>query len=222
MEITQEQMDEAIKAAVEKATADLAESVKKLEAKNAEILAEKKAAAAKAREAEAKAAAEAEAAAKKSGNVEALEASWQAKYDTLKQERDASDAEKTGVITDLTAGATATSIAAEMALKGSESVLAQLIRPQIGVEIQDGKSMVRILDKTGKPTAATVDDFKKELAGNAALKPLLAGSQGSGGGAPNQTGGAGGSPKEIKREAWTAMSPRERSEFAKTGGKLVD
>ena len=220
-DITQEQLDKAVRDAVEAAVGPLNTSITKLETNNAALVEEKKTAkiAADAKTAEAVAAAEE--AARKSGDVEALEKSWGDKYAKLQETTSATSASNLAVINDLTAGATRKDIAASMALKGSEGIFEQIIANRIGVEMRDGKPITVVMDKSGKPSAATLDEFKKELSEDAALKPLLAGSKGSGGGGvdPNASGGT---SKTITRAEYDAIAPNAQREAGMSGAKFID
>lgn len=181
-DFTQEQLDEAIKKAVSAATEPLTASIKKLEANNASLVDEKKAETVKAKEAQDKAVSEATAKALKDRDFDAMNTSWQEKFDALATEKAAGEEKNATAINKLTSGAAVSKLAAEMALKGTESNFEKLIKDRIGVEMRDGDAITVVLDKDGKPSAATLDDFKKELSGDASFKPFLAGSKGSGGG----------------------------------------
>lgn len=167
------------------------EDVSGLKNKVNELLAEKKAAEKKAQEAADAARKEAEEAARKSGNVEALEKSWQEKYNRreaelsgqLETERNTLQSQ----IKSLTVGRTATDLAAELAIQGSAKALLPHIEKRLGMDIRDGKPTVVVLDASGNPSAATIDELKAEFTNDAAFAPLIVGSKASGGGA----GGAG-------------------------------
>lgn len=220
-DFTQEQFDAAIKKALEENNATRDEAEKGLKSKMEELLGEKKTAKADADAAIAEAVKAAEAKARKDGDFEAMDKSWGEKYAKLEADNKTTNDTNAAAINKLTAGATVKDISAAMALKGSEGIFEQIISNRVGVEMRDGNAIVQILDKSGKPSAATIDDFKKELLADAALKPLLAGSQGSGGGAANQNGGAG-SSKTVNLSGWNDMSTAERGEFSNNGGQVVD
>jgi hypothetical protein len=174
------------------------EDVSGLKSKVEELLGEKKAAEKARKDAEDQARLEREEAARKSGNVEELERSWSEKYNrreaelngTLEQERGTLSAQ----IRDLTVGRTATDIASALAIPGSAKALLPHIERRLSVEQRDGKPVVVVLDQQGKLSAATLDELKAEFANDTAFAPLIAGSKGSGGGAPG-AGGGGGAPK---------------------------
>ena len=192
--------------------AAMQESISKLEAKNRELLDEKKAA---------KAAAEAAAldAAKKGGDVEALEKSWSEKLATREQELTGELSQYQSMVQSMTAGAEAMRLASELAMPGHADVLLPHIQHRLVTEIKDGKPAVRVLDKDGKPSAMTVADLRKEIEGNKAFAPLLVGSMASGGGSIN---GGSATAKTLSRSQFDALSHGEKSKFGKEGGKIVD
>lgn len=220
-DFTQEQLDDAVTKAVEKAVGPLNTSITKLETNNAALVEEKKTAATKAQEITDAAVKKAEDAARKNGDFETMDKSWSDKFDKLQETTDAANTANLAVINDLTAGATRKDIAASMALKGSEGIFEQIIASRIGVEMRDGKPITVVMDKLGKPSAATLDEFKKELSEDAALKPLLAGSQGSGGGTVNK-GGSDANSKTATFGEFLNMGHVERSKFSLEGGEVKD
>lgn len=191
-----------------------------LKAKVEDLLTEAKTAKAKAKEEAEAAVKAAEEAARKAGDVQALEKSWQEKFDKAMADATAKGEAMSSLVTQLTAGNAAKTIAAEMALKGSESVLEALIAPRIAAEINGSEVKVVVRRQDGKPSALTLDDLKKEISGNQALKPILAGTQGSGAGGAGQGGGAAG--KTVTRQQWDSMSQGERASHSQSGGKVVD
>ena len=163
-----------------------------LKSKLDELLDETKKAKAKAKEEQNAAVRAAEEAARKAGDVDAIEKSWSAKYEKdLGEARGEAEALR-AMVGKLTAGSAAKGIAAEMAIKGSETVLEQILSPRLKTEFKDGEARVVVLDRDGKPSASTLDDLRKEISGDAALKPILSGTNGSGGGAAGASGGGGG------------------------------
>ncbi len=116
----------------------------------------------------------------------------------------------------------ATRLATELALKGSEGPLAKLISDRLAVEERDGEHVTVVRGADGKPSALTIDDLKKEIAGDKALAPLLAGSRASGGGAGGSKGGGAAGAKSLDRKAFDALGPAERRAFFKGGGSVTD
>jgi hypothetical protein len=174
------------------------EDVSGLKSKVEELLGEKKAAEKARKDAEDQARLEREEAARKSGNVEELEKSWSEKYTRREAELNGMLEQERGTLStqirDLTVGRTATDIASALAIPGSAKALLPHIERRLSVEQRDGKPVVVVLDQQGKLSAATLDELKAEFANDTAFAPLIAGSKGSGGGAPG-AGGGGGAPK---------------------------
>ena len=171
--------------------ASMQQSIDKLSAKNQELLGEKKTAAANATAAEEAKALAVEEAARKSGDVAALDKSWQEKFDALKAEASATIKERDSQIGGLTSGAQSLQVAAELAVEGSSEVLNTLIKSRFKTEYTEGKPVTVILDKNGERSAMTVAELKNELANDTALAPLISGSKASGsGGAGNKSSGS--------------------------------
>lgn len=191
------------------------------------LLAEKKAAEKKAREEQEAARAAAEEAAKKAGNVEALEKSWQEKLAAREKElQDKYESEVgslTGDVNRLLVDNVAAGLARELAIQGSDIALLPHIQSRLRVDVRDGKRTTIVVDAKGQPSALTLEDLKKEIAGNPAFAPLIAGSKASGGGAGgNGSGGAAGANKTMKRSDFDALDPDARRAFIKDGGTPTD
>lgn len=165
-------------------------SITKLEGKNAELLTEKQKEKQKADDAEAaRVLAEAEAKAK-TGDLTALNASWQGKVDAAI--KTAADNERAYIktITDLTSGAASTTLAAELAVEGSAVVLEPHIRTRLKTEYKDGKATLVVLDKDGKPSAMTLVELKEEFTTNPAFATVISGSSATGSGGVSGKGSA--------------------------------
>jgi hypothetical protein len=183
------------------------------------LKAEKKDAEKKAKEAADAAEAAATEAARKAGDVSAIEASWKAKLEKENAARDEQIKARDAQLHDLTVNATATRIAAELAVQGSADVLIPHIRSRLAYETQDGKPVVRVLGADGKPSAASVEDLQKEIAATPAFAPLIVASKASGGGAGGSKGG--GAAKQLTRQAFDALDPAGRMEHVKAGGTVT-
>jgi hypothetical protein len=167
------------------------EDVSGLKAKVDELLAEKKAASDRARQAAEEAEAAKLEAAKKGGDVEALEKSYKAKMAEIESRYKTELEQRDGSIVELTSGQTATSLAAELAIQGSADVLLPHIKARLRTEFREGRPVTVVLDKEGKPSAATVEDLKNEFISSPAFAPLIVASKASGAGRSlNATGGA--------------------------------
>lgn len=178
-----------------------------------ELLTEKKAEQKKRQEAEEQARQEAEQNARKKGDIEALEKSWADKLTQRETELSGQNEALKNQVYKLTVGQTAQSLAGELALKGSESVLLPHIISRLQIENSGDEVKVRVLDLQGKLSALTLDDLKTEFRNNAAFKPLIVAVNSSGGGATGggDGGGAAKKPKEMntqERIEWQRNDPQ--------------
>lgn len=187
-----------------------------------ELLREKKAASQKAREAAEEADAARLEAAKKGNDTEALDKSWQEKFNAreveLKKELDA----MSGTLVKLTSGQTATKIAAEIAVQGSADVLLPHLERRLRTEFRDGSPVTVVLDKDGKPSAMSVDELKAEFQNSAAFAPLIVGTKANGAGRTGGNESSGAGVNEVSRSEFDRMNQAQRANFAKNGGKLKD
>lgn len=185
-----------------------------------ELLGEKKAASAKAKEAEEAAARAAEEAARKTGDVSALEKSWQEKYAKGIGEKDSELSNLRGSLNKLLIDNVAVSLANELAVQGSAALLIPHIKSRLEVDTSSGEPKTIVLGTDGKRSALTVDELKAEFAANQAFAPVLAGSKATGGGASG-TGAGGGAAKTVTRAQLSAMSAAQQAEHFRAGGKVI-
>ena len=193
-------------AALESRLTETSSELDRYKAKHGEAEKHRKAAEEAAREA-------AEEAAKKSGNVEALESSWKSKLEQTEKAAREKVANLESAIGKLTTGSTATTIASELAVKGSAKALLPHVQSRLSTEYIDGEPVVRVLDEKGKPSAMTLEDLKEEFRKDSAFAPLLQGSKASGSGGSAQSAAGGG--VTIKQSDFDAMAPTARAKFFK-------
>lgn len=159
-----------------------------------------------------------EEAARKAGDVDALEKSWQQKHDKAVADLKAAHAEeKASLEADLDRllrQNVAQQMAREIAVQGSEALLVPHILDRLGVEVVDGKRTTVVLDAAKKRSALTVEELQKEFVGNPAFKPVIAGSKASGGGAGGGQQDGGGAAKKFSEmtEAERVKLFREKPE----------
>lgn len=157
------------------------------------LLGETKAAKAKAKEEAEAARVAAEEAARKSGDVSALDKSWQEKYAKAEAEYGAkltaAQQQLQTVLVDNVAQKAAMDIAVDAECA---ELLADKLRGSLGLAEVDGKMQTVVIDADGKRSALTVDELKKQLV--AKYPRLVKGNPAGGaGGLPQPAGGAGGS-----------------------------
>ena len=157
------------------------------------LLSETKAAKAKAKEEAEAARVAAEEAARKSGDVSALDKSWQEKYAKAEAEYGAkltaAQQQLQTVLVDNVAQKAAMDIAVDAECA---ELLADKLRGSLGLAEVDGKMQTVVFDADGKRSALTVDELKKQLV--AKYPRLVKGNPAGGaGGLHKPAGGAGGS-----------------------------
>ena len=172
--------------------AALQKELETLRSHHEKLLGETKAAKAKAKEEAEAARVAAEEAARKSGDVSALDKSWQEKHAKAEQEWSAKLEAANKHLQSIMVDNVATKAAADIAVDGEcAELLADKIRAYPGLEEVDGKLQTVVIDADGKRSALTVDELKKQLA--AKYPRLVKGSPAGGaGGQPYPAGGAGG------------------------------
>ena len=169
------------------------------------LLGETKAAKAKAKEEAEAARVAAEEAARKSGDVSALDKSWQEKYAKAEAEYGAkltaAQQQLQTVLVDNVAQKAAMDIAVDAECA---ELLADKLRGSLGLAEVDGKMQTVVIDADGKRSALTVDELKKQLI--AKYPRLVKGNPAGGaGGVPQPAGGAGGKNLTEQHMAYAAQ-----------------
>lgn len=154
--------------------------------------------------------------ARKTGDVAAIEKSWQDKLTAKESEFAGKMTKRQTQIDRLMRDSTAAQIAAEISTVPGVMKRAVLDRLTIEYDSNDEPTL-RILDEAGKPSAKTVDDLKTEFRTNKEYAPIIKASAGSGGGSagggasnklPNSLAGGAGNPNNPPRNLGT-LSPKE-------------
>ena len=147
---------------------------------------------------------------------------WEKKYQEDMAAKDKTIGDLKSNVEEITAGATATALATKLAVKGSEGLLRRHVADRLTTQWDDsGRPTVKVLDKDGQVSARTVAELETEISNDAAYSPLLAGTKADGGG--NKKSDDGKTPsKTMLRGDFQNMSPQERVDFLKEGGRPVD
>lgn len=146
--------------------------------------------------------------ARKKGDIDALEKSWQAKIDAADAKGKEEGDKLREQLRKLLVENKARSIADEIST--SPELLLPHIMSRLSAELDGDEPKTRVLDVDGKPSAATIDDLKKELLATAKFAPILKASNASGGGAGSGGGNGGGGASDKK---FGDLNERERIEF---------
>jgi len=192
--------------------------IERMDAKITELLDEKKKAVRKTADAVKEAERLAAEKATKDGDVDAINASWQKKLDKSETATKSALAMlHTNMMT-----AEAMSLAAGLAIPKSAGVLLPHIEPRMGVEVRDGKPVIVVKGKDGKPSAMSIKELGEEIANDAQFAPVIAASDASGGGAAGSTEGGGAATKSATRAEFASWSPEQQSKFSTDGGTLTE
>lgn len=144
-----------------------------------------------------------EAKARKAGDIATLEKSWQGKIDTTTAEFTGKLAKKDAFIQSHLVDSVAQQLASEIAQ--SPSVMLPHIKARLTADLTGDTPVTRVLDASGKPSAMTVAELKKEFVANPDFAAIIIASNGSGGGAPGGKQNGGGAAKKL-----TEMTGAER------------
>lgn len=132
----------------------------------------------------------------KARDVKSLETSWADKH---KKEMDLKDASITK-LSDFAKATLADSVALSLAkeISTSPELLLPHIKARIVADLSGDKPLTKILDKEGKVSAFTLEDFKKEVLETPAYAAILIGSKAKGGSAALPTIAPAGSASDPK------------------------
>lgn len=157
--------------------------------------------------------------ARKKGDIETLEAKWKSDLQAEREGRKTDTEKLRGIITKNLADTTAERIASEIAK--APKVFARVVRDRLSVDFDGDEPVLKVLDASGKPTALTVDDLRKELVANPDYKDIIVASKASGGaGSASKMGGGaaqhGQQQPGDKPADLASMNPRALAEHLKS------
>lgn len=158
-------------------------------------------------------------------DITALETSWQQKLDAAKLEHQTEVGRLTSMLENTLLDSAAQVIASEISTV--PELLTPVIRARLRVELNGDKPITRVLTIDGQPSAANLDDLKKEFVANDKFASIIKGSNASGGGASNGGSGGGAAGKKIsemteaERVATYRANPDAYKQQAKAEGLPV-
>lgn len=190
-----EEAVDGLKTALEKEKAERAAQGKKLaeydEAKKKEIEAERKKALEEART---------------SGDFAKIEADYQRQLKELKAANEKAEKDRLAQVEKEAINNAAGELAKMFV---SPSLATPAIRARLKAEIVEGKAIIRVLDKDGNASAASVEDLKKEFLTDKELKGSIVASKGSGGGSTVPTTGGGSTVDDDSKFDAATASPKD-------------
>jgi hypothetical protein len=152
---------------------------------------------------------------RKSGDVEALDKSWQEKLAKRESEL-LSEVESTkGHLQKLLVDSVAMKMAVDLAVDGASEVLMPHIKQRLSVELRNGEPTTVIREKDGSLSAMTLAELQEEFANNAAFAAVIRGSKaaGAGGHGAGNGGGAALGSKKL-----SDMTSAEKSAYIEKHG----
>jgi hypothetical protein len=149
--------------------------------------------------------------ARSTGDVEALEKSWQEKFDKQKADNAAETARLTKALQGEKVEGVAQAMATKLAGKNALLILPHIER-RLKVEIGTDGAKTRVLDAAGVPSALTVKELEEEFFTNPLFESIILGSEANGSGANGgQNSGAG-------KKKFSDASPAEKVTYKKKNG----
>lgn len=141
--------------------------------------------------------------ARKTGDIEALEKSWQDKFTSNEKswseklsnrenELNSTVEKLQNNLKSILVDKEAVKLASELSVEGSSELLIPHIKARLATSERDGQLVTVVNDLEGKPSALTLDELKQEFANNKAFAPVVVGSHafGSSAGGSNSSGAA--------------------------------
>lgn len=135
----------------------------------------------------------------KGEDLTALNESWNQKIAAKEKESQESLKQTQTALRNATKDREARELANKLSKDGSELLLPH-IESRLRVELDGERAIVRVLDKDGKMSAASISDLEKELREDKKFAAVITGSRGSGSGAGSDrtpAGGAGGTGERV-------------------------
>ena len=148
--------------------------------------------------------------ARKKGDIETLEKSWQKKEGETKAQYDARIAKLEGHIKTSLVDNVASQIAHK--ISSAPSLILPHIKARLTADLEGDTPTTKVLDKDGKASAFTLEDLTKEFVANKEFSSIMIGSKATGGGAPKNGLGKLGSattPTDDKPINLASMNPRD-------------
>lgn len=154
--------------------------------------------------------------ARKRGDIEALEKSWKEKYERREQELMQDIEKRNGFIQQTLKEERATNLAQK--ISNAPGLMKRVLQDRLTVDMDGDTPTLKVLDKEGKPSAATLADLEKEIVADKEFATIVIGSKASGGGAGTDAsqGTSGAGPNSGKQTVdYSKMTPQEHAEHLK-------
>lgn len=159
--------------------------------------------------------------ARKKGDIQTLEKSWQSKLDKQKEEYEG----RLGKLTTHTTRSLVDNVATALAAKISNApaILLPHIKARLQADFEGDSPVTRVLDKEGKPSAMTLDELQAEFVANKDFSAIITASKASGGaGKPSNNNVGGAANSSDKPADLASMKPAQLVEFIKASKANTD
>lgn len=146
--------------------------------------------------------------AKKKGDIATLEKSWKEKTDKQKEEFEGKLTAKDKFIRNSMLDSAAKDVAT---IAKSPGLIMPHIKQRLDVDLTGDEPVVRVLDKSGKPSSLTLDELKKEFVANKEFSDIIVASKASGGAKPDgkEGGGTLGNPVTDAKVMLSKVDPKD-------------
>lgn len=150
--------------------------------------------------------------ARKTGDIETLERSWQSKLDTQKATYEAQVAKLSAQLEKTLVHDKAISLASKLAGDNAEIILPHLER-RLKADLTGNAPFTRVLDANGELSALTVEELEKEFVANPKFSAIIVASRATGGAGGSK--GNGKTPAVLRDKKFVDLTESERIDFAK-------
>lgn len=155
--------------------------------------------------------------ARKRGDIQTLEKSWQSKLDKKEQEYSEKLSKREGFIKSQLVDAKASEIAHK--ISKAPALLLPHIKARLVADLDGDSPVTRVLDKDGKVSAMTLEELQAEFVANKDFSAIITASKASGGAGPSNNGG--GAPNNAGNNSGqqpadlSKMNPRQLADALK-------
>lgn len=147
--------------------------------------------------------------ARKRGDIETLEKSWNSKYEKLKSEYDAKLEQKNGFMRETLVENVAKDVASQFK---NPTLMLPHIKARLAADIDGESPRTVVLDESGNPSALTVAELTKEYVDNPVFSDMIIESKASGSGATTKNSSTGGSAP-VRDKDWSSAPAKEFTEY---------
>ena len=152
--------------------------------------------------------------ARKKGDIQTLEKSWQKKLEDQKSEYEGKVSKLTSHTTKTLVDNVATQIATK--ISNAPALLLPHIKSRLQADFEGDSPVTRVLDKDGKPSAMTVEELAAEFVANKDFSAIITASKASGGAGRSSNQNGGSAPNQSDKPADLAsMNPAQLAEHIK-------